>query len=165
MEQYKEIARGKLFIYYACSRGFVLRVLKSTYDEQKVKVWYRRGAAYVKINQKNIPLKKVIAAAFLKDYKKGIIVETVNGNPFDCRVENLQLISKQEHGKRTGGRGNNTPVRVIFPNGQERDFPSMRSAAKALFVSYQTVINKANEKYKNTVLNGYQILTLSEDNI
>lgn len=162
MEYFKEISRSKLFIYYASTRGYVLRVLKSNYSEEKVKVWYRRGKAYIKINYKEIPLKQVIAAAFLKEYKKGDIVECIDGNIYNCRVDNLRIVSPQEHGRRTGGKSRNIPVRVISPDGKQRDYPSERAAARALYCSYQTVINRVNGKYSKSVIDEYIIKRIKE---
>jgi hypothetical protein len=155
--RFEKIDESKLFLYYACTDGYILRVLKSTYAEEKVKPYYRRGKAYGKVNQKDTPIKHLIAKAFIKKYKKGDIVENIDGNPMNCRLDNLRIITKQEFGKKTGGKGNNIPIVITFPDGQEREYPSIRSAAKDLFVSYQTVIDILNAKYKKTVLDGYKI--------
>lgn len=163
MEYFKLIAESKLFKYFASSRGYVLRVLKSNYEEERVKVWKRRGKAYIKINYREIPLKQVIAAAFIKEYKKGDIVECIDGNIYNCRVENLRIISPQEHGRRTGGTSRNIPVRVIYPDGQQRDFPSERAAARELYCSYQTIINRVNGKYSKTVIDKYTITKIIQE--
>ena len=163
--RYEQIDESKLFLYFACTDGFILRVLKSTYQEERVKVYKRRGKAYGKVNQKDIPIKHLIAKAFIKGYKKGNIVECIDGNPMNCRLDNLRIITKQEFGKKTGGKGNNIPIVVTFPDDSEQEFPSIRSAARALFVSYQTVIDILNGKYKNTVLDGYRIERRSANEI
>lgn len=162
MERFKEISRSKLFIYYACTDGYVLRVLKSNYDEQKLKVWKRRGAAYVKMNYDDKPLKQIIAAAFIKGYKKGDIVECIDGNPFNCCIDNLRVLTKQEQGRRTGGSSRNIPVRVIFPDGSHRDYKSCRAAARDLFCSYQTIIDKLNKKWTSSVIK-YEIIKIPKE--
>lgn len=52
MTQFKKIDSGKIYDYFACSDGYVLKVIKKTYNESRVCAYYRRGNLSVKINQK-----------------------------------------------------------------------------------------------------------------
>ena len=157
VSRFEKIDESKLFLYFACSDGYILRVLKSNYHEEKVAIYQHKGRVCCKVNQKTIAVKKLIAKAFIYNYRNGDIIENIDGNPFNCALDNLRIITKRELGIRTGGRGNNIPVMVTAPNGKKAEYPSIRSAAQALFVSHQTLNEVLNGTRKNTVLNGYEI--------
>jgi hypothetical protein len=76
----------------------------------------------------------------------------IDGNPLNCSADNLIIISKSEHGKRTGHLSRS---QKIIANGVE--YMSVRACAKALFVSYQTLLDYINGKYSHSVLDGMDI--------
>lgn len=155
---FKPFEESKLFKYYACSDGYILRVLKSNFNkEEKVSVYNRRGVAYCKVNQKDVAVKKIIFKTFCPSFKEGSIIVNVDGNIFNCRLSNLKVITKREQGIRTGGRGNNIPITVTYPNGKVNSFPSVRVAAKKLHCSYQCLLDYMKGTNKHSVLDGYII--------
>lgn len=63
-------------------------------------------------------------------------------------LHNLQLISLQDLGKKTGYKGNSKEV-ALFKNGEfVKKWRSSRNCAKNLFCSYQTVCDICNGKVK-----------------
>lgn len=157
LTRFEQIDESKLFLYYACSDGYILRVLKSTYEESRVRPYKKRGYLAVKVNQKEMVLKQVIAKTFLKDYFDGAVVTHKNGDFKDCRMENLLVLSKGEHIRSTGKTSRGQAVSVTFQNGERKCFASVREAAKGLHCSYQTVLDYLNGTYSSSVLDGMLI--------
>jgi len=135
--------KGNRKTYQVCDAGFVLSTSASTYKQKRLKPYLKRGRATVNIAGSDTSLKNLVAKHFLKGYKPGIIVECINGNPMDCSVKNLRLCTYHEHGKRTGHLCGSHQVIV---NGVK--YRSIRTAAKALHVSYQALRDYINGKIK-----------------
>ena len=156
--RYKLIESGKLYDYYACSDGFVLRVLRSTYAEEKVKPYIAKGKVTVKINFKDVRLATAIARAFVPGHRKGAVIAHKDGDKYNCRADNLEIISSREHGRRTGGRNSRCRAVIVKePGGCERRFDSVRQAAAEYFVSYQTMLDYMKKPGKRSSLWGFEI--------
>ena len=151
MRKYIKFDENERYEYHACSDGYVLRVSKKTFAEQRVKIFMFRGAASVKVNYKRLYLHTVIARVFLKDYFPKCIIKHKDGNPLHCSADNLYIF-KGRHG---GGR--NQPVVITFMDGKREEFPSVKEAAKVLFVSAGTLSNFLNGKYKSSVLDSQML--------
>lgn len=154
---FKIIDESKLYFYYACSDGYILRVLKSTYEETKVSAWKKNGKLTVKINQKEKVLKHLIAKAFLLDYFEGASVVNSDGDFRNCSADNLIVLTKQELGKQTGALSRQQPITVFYPDGNHEHFSSIRTAADSLHCSYQTILNYLKGAHKTSVLDGLVI--------
>lgn len=155
---FKKIASGKLFDYYACSDGYILRVTRSTMDERRVSTYIKHGKyATVKINGKEYTLKKIIAENFCKEYKPGLSITHKDTDVLNCKASNLVFYSKTELGRRTGAVAKHKTVLVTEPNGKKYLCYSVRDAAKHLNCSYQTVLDYISGKYKKSVLDGVVI--------
>ena len=157
---YSKITEGKMFYYGIFENGKIIKTLKSTYAETSVSVYLKRGHATVKIANKEHTVKNLVAKAFIPNYKPGDYVEVINGDPFDCHINNIRIYSKSEHGKRTGHKSSSLPVIV---NGLH--YRSIRTAAKSLHVSYQTLLDYMAGKHKKSVLCGFDIQSVERGNM
>jgi len=146
------ICKGKRFSYSICEDGTVIKTSRKHFIESKVTPYLKSGMAAVKINGKEYTLKNLVARHFIPGHRKGDYVEVIDGNPFNCKRENLRSYSKQEHGQRTGHRSRSHKVIV---NGVE--YRSIRACAKALHCSYQTVLDYLSGGIKHSVLHGVTI--------
>jgi hypothetical protein len=154
---------GKRFTYCVYENGTVTRTAKKSVKETKVKPYLKKGGgrnrAYlmVKVNYKEYKVKALVAKYFCYGYKKGISVICADGNQRNCKAENLILCTQKEVGEEYGHLSKSMPI-VVKKDGEEKQYRSMRQAAKALFVSYQTVFNYMNGKSgKRSVLSDYEI--------
>lgn len=160
MTKYKKISSGQIYDYFACSDGYILRVRKTTYNETRVKEFLKRGTVIVKINYKEMAVKSIIAKCFIPGDHSGMIINHKDGNPWNNSVDNLSFISKKDFFNRIECNAKAESIEITAPDGRVKVYPSIRKAAKALFVSYQTILDYLNGKYKSSILNGYKIRKL-----
>jgi hypothetical protein len=146
-----------MYYYQVLEDGSVVKTSKASYEESRAKPFLRDGMATVKINNKDYRLKNLVAKHFIPGWLKGDYVEVIDGNPFNCRVGNLRIYKRAEHGKRTGHKSRGQKV---LADGIEHR--SVRECAKALYVSYQTLFDYMNGKVKNSVLSGKNIYRAGE---
>ena len=150
---YSKITEGQVYYYGIFENGKVIKTLKSTYAETSVAVFLKRGNATVKIANKDHTVKKLVAKAFIANYRPGDYLEVIDGDPFNCHINNIRIYSKSEHGKRTGHKSSR--CQAVRVNGEH--YRSIRTAAKAINVSYQTLLDYIAEKYNTSVLCGFDI--------
>ena len=146
---HSRICEGKRFYYSVREDGAVFKTSKVRYIESRAAVYIKRGKATVKINQKEYTLKNLVARHFVPEYCDGDYVEVIDGDPLNCSADNLRLYTQAEHGRRTGHRSRS---RKVIANGVK--YRSVREAAKALYASYQTVLDYMNGRAKHSVLQG-----------
>jgi len=154
---HSRICVGKMHIYSVCEDNTVIKTSCKRFAESRVRPHLKRGQAVVKINGSEYTLKNLVARHFVPGYKPGDYVEVKNGNPFDCRARNLRLYTKSEHGRRTGYRSSSQKIIV-----KGAEYRSIREAAKALHVSYQTILDYLGGNVKHSVLNGMDIKIVGE---
>lgn len=95
---------------------------------------------------------QLIAKTFLGVCPAGYVVYHKNGCQADNYVNNLEYITRQELGRRTGARSRRKSVAKIDSCGDIVDvYTSARAAAKANHMSYQTVIDRCNGKVKSAL--------------
>ncbi|WP_143312405.1 NUMOD1 domain-containing DNA-binding protein [Candidatus Izimaplasma bacterium ZiA1] len=85
---------------------------------------------------------------------------SIDGDSRNLTVTNIKWISKSEAGKLSGHLSRSKPVIVRKKYSKESIiYRSVRSAAKSLNVSYQTVLDYLNKKNrpKNSVLKSFVI--------
>ncbi|MBR2385690.1 hypothetical protein IKA92_07385 [bacterium] len=125
--------------YYVHTSGIVAVKYKNG-KEKVLSAFERDGDLFVKIINKDYKVKHLVAAEVFSKYRKGTNVIFKDGNFRNCDCYNLQIISKKLLGQRTGIlAGRNTKIRI-----NNEVYPSIRAAAKALYVSYQTLIDYLN---------------------
>lgn len=115
------------------------------------------------------PVHRIIAEVFLNGNKpipKGYVVHHINENPEDNRVENLVILTKEEHksihGKeKTGEKNpmygkfgekhhNSKPIIGVHKEtGKEAKFPCMSEAERVLGISVSNICNCLKGKLKS----------------
>ena len=95
-------------------------------------------------------------AAFLSEFVSSRY-NLIGSLGFNCAASNLRLYASSEHGRRTGGM-NRRAIGVVV-NGTE--YTSIRRAALALHVSFQTLLD--HMAGKRTVLRGVEVRALDGD--
>ena len=157
-ELFERVETGKLFDYYIGDKGTVFKRSIKLKRESPVGVYVRRGHAECKIGGKEYRLKNLVAKHHIRGYRKGDYVECKDGNPLNFSAYNLRIYTQSEHGKRTGHlSGRAKPVTV---NGKQHK--SIRQAAKAHYVSYQTLSDYIGGKVKYSVMQGTQATLMRE---
>lgn len=144
---------SKVFIYSVSDFGRVMRTAKKSYKENVANLYVHKGVQCVKINRKEYRVKKLVLKIHSKDYQEGIGIIHKDGDLTNCKLTNLQMITKQELGALTGGLTKKS--QKVICNGQI--FSSERKCAKHLFCSYQALNDYLNGKVKNSVLSEHKI--------
>lgn len=118
-----------------------------------LKPFRKKNQYLIKIRDKDMNCARLVANAFVKKLNSSDRVVHKNRVPNDNYYQNLEVISLQELGKRTGYISKSRRVVEVVNNEIIRDWPSARKAAKDLFISYQTVIDYCNKKVKKPMFN------------
>lgn len=93
---------------------------------------------------------QAIARTFLGPPPAGYIPVHRNGCQSDNYVNNIKYISRQQAGKIYGARSKRKAVAKIDNHGEIVEvYPSARTAAKANYLSHQTVTDRCNGKCKS----------------
>jgi len=149
-EQFERFEVGKLYDYYIGDKGTAFKRSHKMKRESPIKIYLHRGHAEIKVNNKEYRVKNLVAARFIRTYKRGDYVECIDENPKNVSVENLRIYTQAEHGKRTGHLSNR--AKEITINGET--YKSIRQAAKANYISYQTLLDYMSGTVKNSVIKG-----------
>lgn len=168
LERFELVAESDRQKYYASSNGYILSVNKKTYSEKKLKNYLktkRKNPPYVvKIDGREYLVKHLIAKAFLYGYKENnCCVLHKDGNKKNCAVSNLIIVPKRQVARITGPMARSSAVTVYNGQGERTNYSSIRKAATALNVSYQTLIDYIKGKYSRSVLDGYVIKVLDNE--
>lgn len=150
-QEYKEeiVYEGKRGNYYVNTNGEIFVVYHKSGEKRILSKFKKRYAAYVKLGDKgDFPVKNLVAKAFLGAKNEEVVI-TKSGKMFDCRVDNLVVMSKAERGKVTGPLSKSKPVGLFENDKLVKKWSSARKAAKDLFCSYQCVMDVCNKKTKN----------------
>lgn len=148
--------------YQVCFTGDIRRVYPS--GKTRLMTPYKKTGAkhqkilrerlFVKLTDSNgkakeVPVLKIMAEHFLPPPKPGQVPYHINGVVTDNWASNIGYISRSELGKKTGHISKAQAVVRIDRSGELVDsFRSAREAAKACFMSYQTIIDRCNGFYK-----------------
>lgn len=159
-EIWKEFARNGPIIYEASNLGRFRRIGKTKISYLKT---YFRSCYEAKRNRphtliikiklglksKEFNCKKLIATLFIRELKDNEVVINKNNDPKDIRVVNLFITNRKNLGQITGGKSSRSKRIVYYDHtGFRTSYPSARKLAKELGVSYQTVLDIANNKTK-----------------
>lgn len=119
----------------------------------------RRGrtgrARFVKLIDSNgkaqdVKVLRLMAEVWLGGIPEGKVPYHKNGDLADHCVNNVGFATRQELGKMFGAKASRIPVAKVTPDGEIVEvYPSARAAAKANYMSYQSVIDRCNGKVKN----------------
>ena len=114
-----------------------------------LKPFRKKNLFLVKIKDKDMNCARLVANAFIKALTKNDRVYHKNKIECDNYYRNLEVITLEELGNRTGYISKSKRVVEIKNNEVIRDWSSARKAAKDLYISYQTVNDYCNKKTKN----------------
>lgn len=153
-----QFCHGERADYCVYANGTITRTWKKSMVEEVVKAFMHKGRLTVKISGKHLPVKHVVAAAFIPSYRKGISVVCADGDETNCNVDNLCVISKRALGRITGWKAKAQRVAIHLPDGSHKAYRSVREAAKALNCSYQTLLDYMAGNVKKSVLDGITVL-------
>ena len=142
--------------YQASSDGSIRRLRKSG---AKILTPYlkpnRRGSdrfyVHLSINgeTKEYTVIRLICDTFLGGVPNGKIPVHINGMQTDNAACNIEFISVYEAGKRYGREARSMPVKKLDSDGNEVDvYRSARECARENHMSYQTILDRCNHKYK-----------------
>lgn len=107
---------------------------------------------------KEVPLLSIIVSAWYGAPPDDKVAYHINGNITDNRLENIGFIDRKTLGEKTGGTtSRRKTVFKVDKDGNEIEvYRSAHEAAKANFMSYQTVLDRCHGKIKKPYeLNGY----------
>lgn len=145
------ILETKMSRYYVSTKGEAFRIDKSTNNQSKLTPSMHNGQARLHIHGlKNPELKRLVWKIAGRPLDKDIHIQCIDGNEMNCNIENLRAIPKKEAARVTGPMSRSRAV-IIKKNGKEKEYRSVREAAKALYVSYQTLLDYLNRRYKSSV--------------
>ena len=122
---------------------------------KKISYKGKHKTAYIQIvvhADKVYKLQRLVAHYFIRPLTKNDVVINKN-NIYDCRVENLKIISKSEHGKKTGHLARQRKIALIEKGVIKKIFKSTREAEKELYISRQTVSDYCNGKVAKPMYN------------
>lgn len=115
---------------------------------------------HIKLEGKEYSVAKLVATYFIPNPHQHKNTYIIDGDSKNLTHKNIRWISKSEAGRLTGYMSKSKPVRVRKKYYKEfMEFRSVRSAAKNLNVSYQTLLDyiKRSTRPKNSVLKQYII--------
>lgn len=114
-----------------------------------------RPVRFVKLTDENgvgrdVTVLSIMVRTWLGGTPPGMVAYHKNGDLSDNSLTNIGFISPEQLGKRTGGSSRRRAVIKYAKDGTELEvYPSARAAAKANYISYQTVLDRCNGKVKN----------------
>lgn len=139
---------GKYQINYY---GAIRRTLKKGWKELRPYKKKSNGRSAVKLNCKEVEVKKMMQITFIGDIPEGTVTYHKNGMLTDNALNNIGIITRQELGRKSGRRnGCETSIVKIDSNGQIVDFyRSVREAGRKNYMSYQTILDRLGGKVKS----------------
>lgn len=148
-EEWKKIKYDKR--YQVSNLGRFRKALKKGY--KYLKPYKKRNLYVIKINGKHVNCARLVANAFIRPLKANEQVYHKNHLSFDNFYRNLEVLSPQELGRRTGHIATSKRVVEVKNNEIVRSWRSSRKAAEKLFISRQTVSDYCNKKVKKPMFN------------
>lgn len=112
-----------------------------------------KGNLFVKMIDKNIKVSHLVADHFIRERKPNERVARKNGIITDDYVGNLEILTLQELGRRTGYKVSTAKeVLQICAKTNEivNEYRSSREASRNYFMSYQAILDRCNGKVKQT---------------
>ena len=144
--------------YRVSSLGNVMRIFKS--GKCRLLTPYRKKMAgsqrlIVKLTDENgkskeVILMQIVAKAFLGPCPDGCVPYHKNGCQSDNYIANIDYISREKLGRKTGALSRKQSVVKINHSGEIEDvYLSARDAGRQNYMSYQTIIDRCNGKCKS----------------
>jgi len=134
--------------------GEIRKILK-TKKEPKIMAQYKKRGQYITGLTKNGRRKeqrvhKLMQKTFMKKPEPGQVLHHKNGIKTDNSLTNLEYITREKLGKKTGAKGRRKPVRKVNPktNAIVAFYSSARIAGKENFLSRQTITDYCNKTHR-----------------
>lgn len=150
-----EISNQGILKKYLKDVALVLRPYKKKiWNKSKTKCRYH---LFVKMHgpegMKYVKLAKIVATAFIRN-TDNLYIHHIDGNYKNCRADNLELLEKSNHGTITGyQKSQSKEIQQLDENGNViKEYRSSRTAAKALYVSYQTILDICHGRIKKEAI-------------
>lgn len=109
--------------------------------------------------RRNVPLKHLVAEAFMPGYHPGIPIGFRNEMVTDCSLCNLYITSQKENGHRNGGNGRKAVEKIDRNGAVVNIYASISEAAKKNFISRKSVYYRCTGQMKQhdpfAALGGY----------
>lgn len=144
--------------YYATKSGKIFNVYKSG-NKRELKGYRRANVYCVKLTDtsghcKELMFNRIIWETFKGPIPNGYIVTRKTSVLTENSLQNLRVVSKKQHGAKTGPKSRSKEVVLLNDDGEIVNFwTSARKAAKDLFVSHQTVNDVCNGKVQKPLIN------------
>ncbi len=97
---------------------------------------YRRVNLYKDGAMKHHYVHRLVATAFIPNPEGLPVVNHINADPSDNRVENLEWCSQLKnikHSRNLGHQHKDVPIKATFSDGSIQNYPNIKSASLALF--------------------------------
>lgn len=152
-EKWKQIQNSK---YEVSNYGRIKRNYK---NKSRILSTFRKGTIQiVKIKVENkakdYNVAKLVIESFIRKLNNNEVVYHKNQIISDNRLQNLEIITRQEAGKRTGSISKRKAVILLNDeNDIIKVFQSAREAGKFLYMSGQTVCDYCNGRVQKKTLN------------
>ncbi len=152
--------------YWCSSKGYAWRVPKvGIHKGEKIRFKAIMHGGQMRICIKTWPefrnsgnLKRLVYYTVRGHWPDGCLIP-IDGNEENCNYTNLKLVPQLAILHEHGGKAKCQPVIVTGKDGTETRYRSVRAAAKALYVSYQTLsdfLNKVSGS-RYSVLHGTKV--------
>ena len=153
----------KYYNYEITQQGKVFNRFGKELEGETTKEGYKRITLYLNKERKRFLLHRLIAELFIDNPNNYPVVNHINGNKLDNRIENLEWITYKENTKHAlennlkipkstkgCGQGKYTPVLQIDPETGQiiTEYPSMKQAAEQTGGSFQLISAVVNGKRK-----------------
>lgn len=147
---YTEKDETAIVLYYASNLGRVMSVNKKTGVKTIMKPQVRKNKVTVYLRNERLVVARVVWEAFYGPIPEGYVIFHKNKITSDNELINLEMITLEEHGRRTGFRSRSRPVYCADNNTYYR---SAREAGIHLHCSYNTILNICKGKTKKPMYN------------
>ena len=143
--------------YYFSNCGRVKRrwthheVLLNPYDHYRNRKKGTVKEQLVKVHRKPVNVAKTIWELFRGPVPNGYVVHHKDNTHTNNELWNLELLTPQQLGHKTGGR--TSKRKLVYCPDTDKIYKGTREAAKALYVSRQTISDICNGKRKNPLVN------------
>lgn len=143
IKRHYKTGKSKLLLPFAHRGNLMVKArINGKYDQYKISI--------------------LVGKHFVGDPKPGEVLRHKNGVRTDNFAGNLEWISKQKLGQKTGGLAKSKPVvQLDIETGETiNEFKSAREAGRQCYLSYQAVLDNCNRKTK--ISGGYIFRFLDE---
>ena len=156
-EEWREV-RDHPF-YEVSNMGNVRKTLRQTCDPE--------GYPRVTVDRKRVRVHQLVMEAFSKKRHENDIVDHINGQKNDNRLENLEYVTPKENsirasrnGQLISGRRKTEIIATNVETGERRCFPSQKQAARVIGCD-NSEINKALRN-KREICHGYRLMYMRD---